>query len=117
VFLNLIINAAQALEEKVDENGELGVIRISTRVDGAEALITIADDGPGIPPELQDRIYEPFFTTKRVGKGTGQGLALARTTIERHGGTLRCVSEPGQGATFTIRLPLERTSSEIGRAA
>jgi two-component system, NtrC family, sensor kinase len=108
VFLNLIINAAQAIEYKVGPSGGQGEIRISTRVDGADVVIQIADDGPGIPPELQDRIYEPFFTTKEVGKGTGQGLALARTTIERHAGSLDCASAMGAGTTFTIRLPLVR---------
>ena len=117
VFLNLIINAAQALEDQVAAGGALGLIRISTRAEGAEVLIEIADDGPGIPPELQERIYEPFFTTKQVGKGTGQGLALARNTVERHGGSLACSSEPGRGATFTIRLPLDRTSGDMARAA
>jgi signal transduction histidine kinase len=70
-------------------------------------VIEIADNGPGIPADLLDRIYEPFFTTKEVGKGTGQGLALARATIERHSGTLDCTSDAGEGTTFTIRLPLE----------
>jgi len=117
VFLNLIINAAQALEEQVSETGRLGVIRISTRTVGAEVQIEIADDGPGIPLELQERMYEPFFTTKEVGKGTGQGLALALTAVERHGGSLECVSQPGHGAAFTIRLPLEQACSELTRAA
>jgi EAL domain-containing protein (putative c-di-GMP-specific phosphodiesterase class I) len=117
VFLNLIINAAQALEEKVSDCGQLGLIRISTQVIGSEVDIEIADDGPGIPRELQERIYEPFFTTKKVGQGTGQGLALALSTIERHGGSLKCVSEPGQGATFTIRLPFEPPRSQLVRAA
>jgi PAS domain S-box-containing protein len=106
VFLNLIINAAQAIEEKVADTGEQGEMRISTRTDGATVVVMIADDGPGVPPELQDRIYEPFFTTKEVGRGTGQGLALARNTIDRHRGSLACSSSPGAGATFTIRLPL-----------
>jgi PAS domain S-box-containing protein len=107
VLLNLIINAAQAIEEDRPSGSELGKIRICTAVQRREHIvITIADDGPGIPPELQDRIYEPFFTTKEVGKGTGQGLALARTTIDRHHGSLRCASHPGHGTTFTITLPL-----------
>lgn len=117
VFLNLVINAAQAIEEKTAGIGPQGQIRISTRLDGAEAVIEIADDGPGIPPALQDRIYEPFFTTKQVGKGTGQGLALARATIERHRGSLECVSVLGEGTTFTIRLPLQPPSREITAAA
>ena len=117
VFLNLIINAAQALEEQVSDSGELGVISISTKLAGSDVQIEIADDGPGIPREVQERIYEPFFTTKKVGQGTGQGLALARNTIDRHGGSLECVSEPGRGATFTIRLPLERPRQKVVQAA
>ncbi len=108
VFLNLIINAAQAIGEKVGSSGEQGKIKIVTRIEDDEVVIEIGDDGPGIPAELQDRIYEPFFTTKEVGKGTGQGLALARNTIERHSGALECRSTVGAGTTFTIRLPLVR---------
>jgi two-component system NtrC family sensor kinase len=111
VFLNLIINAAQAIEEKVADSGERGEIKISTRLDGSDVVVEIADDGPGIPAELQDRIYEPFFTTKEVGKGTGQGLALARNTIARHSGSLECSSSPGAGATLTIRLPLTQPTA------
>jgi signal transduction histidine kinase len=106
VFLNLIINAAQAIIDMVAGTDERGTIRISSGLEDGEAVIRIADDGPGIPLELQDRIYEPFFTTKEIGQGSGQGLALARTTIEQHGGSLECASEPGNGATFTIRLPV-----------
>jgi PAS domain S-box-containing protein len=113
VFLNLIINAAQAIEEKVGDSGERGEIRISTWLDGSDVVFEIADDGPGIPAELQDRIYEPFFTTKEVGKGTGQGLALARNTIERHSGLLQCSSSPGAGATLTVRLPLEQPTGIV----
>jgi two-component system, NtrC family, sensor kinase len=113
VFLNLIINAAQAIEEKVTDTGVRGEIRISTRLVGSFVVFEIADDGPGIPAELQDRIYEPFFTTKEVGKGTGQGLALARNTIERHSGSLECSSSPGGGATLTIRLPLKQPTGVV----
>jgi two-component system NtrC family sensor kinase len=113
VFLNLIINAAQAIEEQVGASGGQGEIRITTRVEGSDVVVQIADDGPGIPPEVQDRIYEPFFTTKEVGKGTGQGLALARATIERHSGSLECVSAVGHGTAFTIRLPIDRPLNEV----
>src|SRR5438477_9589305 len=95
VLLNLIVNAAQAIAESVEGTDRQGTITITTRLDSEEAIIEIADDGPGIPAAIQDRIYDPFFTTKEVGKGTGQGLALARATIERHAGTLNCVSAPG----------------------
>ena len=116
VFLNMIVNAAQAIEAAVGDTGQQGQIRISTRVEGNDAVIEIADDGPGIPPALLDRIYEPFFTTKEVGKGTGQGLALARATIERHAGSLECVSELGEGTTFRIRLPVQRQPAEMATA-
>ena len=117
VFLNLILNAAQAIEEKVAGTDEQGEIAISTRIDGSEVVIEFTDDGGGIPPELQDRIYEPFFTTKELGKGTGQGLALARSTIERHSGSLSCVSALGRGTTFAIRLPLHRSADGLAEAA
>jgi two-component system, NtrC family, sensor kinase len=117
VFLNLIINAAQAIGDKVAGTEERGTISVSTRLESGEAVIRITDDGPGIPPELQDRIYEPFFTTKQIGKGSGQGLALARTTIEQHSGALNCASEPGAGATFTIRLPVQTPAATLPRAA
>jgi two-component system NtrC family sensor kinase len=117
VLLNLIVNAAQAIEEgrgqQAADGDELrpGKIRISTAVDHGHAVLRISDNGPGIPKALQERIYEPFFTTKEVGRGTGQGLALARATINRHCGSLECDSAPGHGATFTIRLPLERSGA------
>lgn len=113
VFLNLIINAAQAIEEKVADSGERGEIKISTRLAGSAVVFAITDDGSGIPAELQDRIYEPFFTTKEVGKGTGQGLALARNTIARHSGSLDCSSSAGAGATLTIRLPLVQPTGDV----
>ena len=117
VFLNLIINAAHAIEAKTGGNGQLGHIGIATQVDGDAIVITIADDGTGIPPALLDRIYEPFFTTKAVGKGTGQGLALALATVQRHGGSLDCASTPGEGTTFQIRLPVDRSGATLERAA
>lgn len=111
VLLNLIMNAAQAIAEQRSDGGGLGQVAISTHADGDHAVIRVADNGPGIPEELQDRIYEPFFTTKPVGQGTGQGLALARTTVARHRGTLECLSTAGLGTTFTIRLPFEQPST------
>ncbi len=114
VFLNLIINAAQAIAEKVTGTDQRGTITITSRSEGNDAVIEIADDGPGIPTELQDRIYEPFFTTKEVGKGSGQGLALARATIvEQHSGSLECTSAPGNGTTFSVRLPLGPKEADL----
>jgi PAS domain S-box-containing protein len=104
VFLNLIVNAADALQD----NGTRGEIRISTRAEGTTAVITVADNGPGIPEDLQRVIFEPFFTTKEVGKGTGQGLALARAVVtDKHGGTIEVHSEPGAGTEFVVRLPVD----------
>jgi signal transduction histidine kinase len=108
VFLNLIINAAHAIADVVDEaSGSLGIIKISTHQVGSVVEIRISDTGPGVPDSLRDKIFDPFFTTKDVGKGTGQGLAIARSVVvDKHGGTLELESEPGKGATFVIRLPL-----------
>ena len=117
VFLNLIINAAQAIGEIADGSKRRGTIRIVTRVDDEEVSIEVADDGPGIPPELLDRIYEPFFTTKEIGQGSGQGLAIARTTMEHHHGSIECSSVPGSGTKFTLRIPLQRPQRDTAYAA
>lgn len=107
VFLNLIVNAAHAIEDKLKDIGGMGRITISTAHEGDEVVIAIADSGGGIPTEIQERIFDPFFTTKEVGKGTGQGLSLARSIItEKHNGTLSFETEAGVGTTFYIRLPV-----------
>jgi len=108
VFLNLIINAADAIEEKIDrDSGEKGRIRISTRQEGNEAVIRISDTGIGIPEEGKHKIFNPFYTTKEVGEGSGQGLAIGYSIIvDKHGGGLTCNSDYGEGAEFTVRLPL-----------
>src|SRR5580658_557793 len=108
VILNLIVNSAHAISNVVEKNGTgKGTITISTRRDGDWARVTVADTGAGIPVEIRARVFEPFFTTKEVGKGTGQGLALAHAAIvNRHQGQLWFESELGQGTTFFIRLPL-----------
>jgi PAS domain S-box-containing protein len=102
VFMNLLMNAAQAIETK-------GEIIIATRAyNGGDPGIElrISDTGKGIPPENLRRIFEPFFTTKPVGKGTGLGLHITYEIIEKHGGDISVTSEVGRGSTFTIRLPL-----------
>ncbi|GAA1809099.1 hypothetical protein GCM10009835_30260 [Planosporangium flavigriseum] len=107
VFLNLLVNAADAMQDKA-ERGERGEIRISTRVEGPMAVVSIADNGSGIPEHLQQVIFEQFFTTKEVGKGTGQGLALARNVIvDGHGGSIEVHSTPGEGTEFVLRLPID----------
>ena len=108
VLLNLIVNAAHAIGETTGRDSKnKGEIKISTRADGADVVITVADTGCGIPDAIRDKIYDPFFTTKAVGKGTGQGLAIAHRIIrERHRGTIECDSTVGKGTRFVIRLPV-----------
>jgi len=106
VFLNLLVNAANAVEDVVRGTNGKGKIIVATRVDGDLVEVSVADNGTGIPAEVQDKIFDPFFTTKSVGKGTGQGLALARAiVVEKHGGTLTFETQPGKGTTFFVRLP------------
>ncbi|MBW4612436.1 MAG: GAF domain-containing sensor histidine kinase [Desmonostoc vinosum HA7617-LM4] len=108
VFMNLIANAIDALEESLANYKEQkGQIRISTHIlDSKWVKIQIADNGPGIHESLQKRLFEPFFTTKPIGKGTGLGLSISYQIIEKHGGLLRCLSQPGQGTTFCIQIPV-----------
>jgi signal transduction histidine kinase len=112
VILNLVVNAAHAVSDAgrrplKGKGAVRGRIRIATRLDGAVAEIRVEDDGVGIPEELQERIFDPFFTTKEVGRGTGQGLAIARSVVaEKHGGRIAVSSEVGRGSCFRVRLPL-----------
>jgi PAS domain S-box-containing protein len=107
VFLNLIINAAHAIGAVVRDTRGKGRIGVRTRVDGDSVLIAISDTGTGVPEHIRGRIFDPFFTTKEVGKGTGQGLAIARNVVvDKHGGTLTFETEMGRGTTFLIRLPV-----------
>ena len=107
VFLNIIVNAAHAIEGSSKTGTELGKIRISTRGKEDTVQIRISDTGGGIPESIQERIFEAFFTTKARGKGTGQGLAIARrVVIDKHQGSLTFATEPGKGTTFIIDLPL-----------
>ncbi len=108
VFLNLLVNAAHAIADNTKGNGERGKIRVRTVPEGATVLITVSDTGCGIPEANRTKIFDPFFTTKEVGRGTGQGLAIARSVIvERHKGTLNFESEFGKGTTFYVRLPVD----------
>jgi two-component system, NtrC family, sensor kinase len=107
VILNLLVNAAHAISDVVKDSGDLGKLNVRTRLDGNEIEISISDTGTGIPESARDKIFDPFFTTKEVAKGTGQGLAIARSVIvNKHGGTLRFETECGKGTTFFIRLPI-----------
>lgn len=108
VFLNIIVNAAHAIADATD-NGlrGKGLITIATKAEHDALEIRISDTGKGIPNAIQERIFDPFFTTKEVGKGTGQGLAIARSVVvDKHQGNLSFTTERGRGTTFIIRLPL-----------
>jgi PAS domain S-box-containing protein len=114
VVLNLVVNAAHAIADKVKGTHDKGVITVKTFVENGFAVVSISDTGGGIPEAIRKRIFEPFFTTKEVGKGTGQGLSIAHNVIKSHGGLLDFVTEVGKGTTFYVRLPL---AVEEGEAA
>jgi len=107
VILNLIVNAAHAIADVLPKNGSgLGKITVQTRNFPEWAEIRIQDTGSGIPEKVQSRIFDPFFTTKEIGKGTGQGLAIARSVVvDKHGGSIHFETKEGKGTTFIIRLP------------
>lgn len=118
VFLNLVVNAAHAIEERVRGTDERGLIKVrSAEVDGG-VEVTVSDNGIGIPEHVRERLYDPFFTTKPVGKGTGQGLAISRHAVDRHRGRLDFTSELGRGTTFRVWLPLGPASkADVSGAA
>jgi PAS domain S-box-containing protein len=107
VVLNLIVNAAHAVADVVGKGGsEKGKIKVQTRNCQEWAEVRIQDTGTGIPEKVRARIFDPFFTTKEIGKGTGQGLAIARSVVvDKHGGSIHFETEEGKGTTFIIRLP------------
>ena len=109
VVLNLIVNAAHAIgEKKAVARSEEGLIVISTRHREHWVEICVSDNGPGVPDSIRAKIFDPFFTTKEVGKGTGQGLAIAHDIIvNKHGGSISVETEAGKGSSFVIRLPIE----------
>jgi signal transduction histidine kinase/uncharacterized membrane protein affecting hemolysin expression len=117
VVLNLIVNAAHTIGDVVKGTDKKGKIRVATRVLGDQVEISIGDTGKGIPVDVRARIFDPFFTTKEVGKGTGQGLAIARSVVvDKHGGTLHFETELGVGTTFFIRLPINGPSAASAAA-
>jgi PAS domain S-box-containing protein len=113
VVLNMLINAAHAIADaQGDENPEKGLITVSTRRDGEWAEVRVSDTGTGIPEEIRPKIFDLFFTTKDVGKGTGQGLAISRAVIvEKHGGTIEFETQMNEGTTFIIRIPINPDST------
>jgi len=99
VFLNLVSNAIDAI-------GKNGLIEVKSSVDGRNINVHITDNGPGIPEDQQKRVFDPFFTTKQTEKGTGLGLWVSYNIIERLGGAIRLRSQPGEGTTFTVQIPI-----------
>lgn len=108
VWLNLIINAAHAIAAKGGDSDNRGTITVTTRQDGVSVIVEISDTGCGIPDNIRDRVWDHFFTTKEVGRGTGQGLTIVRSIIDRHHGTITFQSDRSTGTTFTVKLPLQR---------
>ncbi len=104
-----MVNAAHAIGDFIKANpGQKGLITVSTRLDGDTVEVRVADTGTGIPKHIQNKVFDPFFTTKGVGKGTGQGLAIAHSVIvDKHSGEIRFESKPGAGTVFIIRIPVE----------
>ena len=115
VFLNLIVNAAHAIADaNRSHGGTKGTITISTQSKLECVEIRVEDTGYGIPTNIQHRIFDPFFTTKAVGKGTGQGLAIAHSVIcEKHGGSLSFETKEGAGTTFIIQLSVSDPMTRI----
>lgn len=110
IFTNLVVNAIQAMPANALERNELRV-RVYRHANG-QVVGEIADNGPGIPPEVRDRIFEPFFTTKPPGEGTGLGLAICRSILVALGGSIEVDTAPGKGTTFRVMLPVSGGRSE-----
>jgi signal transduction histidine kinase len=105
-FLNLIVNAGHAVEDG-------GTVRITTALEADSVVVRIKDDGEGIPPELIDRIFDPFFSTRTVYEGSGLGLGIAYQIVKSHGGEIDVDSAPGEGTCFHVRLPAPRPESPL----
>ena len=109
VFLNLFLNARDAMPSG-------GWLSVTTRLEGDRVFAEVADTGSGIPSEQIARIYDPFFTTKAIGRGTGLGLSITYGIVREHDGTLLCDSAVGQGTRFTMALPMAATAARTARA-
>jgi len=105
-FLNIIVNAAHAIADHTQGGAERGRITVTTSTDNGDVVVRIGDTGGGIPEAIRQHVFDPFFTTKEVGRGTGQGLAIARrVVVDMHAGRISFKTELGRGTTFEIRLP------------
>lgn len=107
VFVNLVLNASDAIEERL-RGSETGEIRIVVTRERGWAIVQVRDNGAGIPADHLQRLFQPFFTTKSAGRGMGLGLHVAQKIVAAHGGTIEVASVPGQGTTFSVRLPTRR---------
>lgn len=108
LLLCLVLNAAQAVEEAEAAGAKPGRVMVRCRREDGRLELSIADTGLGIPPEIQEKIFNPFFTTKDVGKGTGQGLSIVLSILQKHDGTIRFETEQGKGTTFYVTFPLAK---------
>jgi CheY-like chemotaxis protein len=109
-FVNLLLNAAQAVRAKREAGSAPNFVRVSTFVADGAIVVRVSDTGVGIEPRLLPRIFDPFFKTKDAGDGAGLGLAIAHNLVRRVGGDIRVTSEPGEGSTFDVALPLDASS-------
>lgn len=108
VFLSIVVNAAHAITERYGE-GDQGRIDVISRHEGDDIVVTVTDNGSGMPGEVCEKVFDPFFTTKEVGSGSGQGLAIAYdTVVNGHGGSIGVTSTLNEGTTFVVRIPIER---------
>jgi signal transduction histidine kinase len=112
VVLNLLINASHAIFDAIGDTRQRGTLTVRTRHLGDDVEISIGDTGTGIAEAVRAKVFDPFFTTKEVGRGTGQGLAVAHSiVVKKHGGSLRFETEWGKGTTFFVRLPVDARSA------
>ena len=120
VFLNLIGNGFYAANKRARGNGEAGyrpTLQVTTRDLGEAVEIRVRDNGTGIPPEIREKLFQPFFTTKSTGEGTGLGLSISWDNVtQQHGGSIEVNCEPGEFTEFTIRLPRSRRAPAAPRA-
>jgi len=115
LLLNILVNAAHANSQRHKDGNMAGLIRVTSKHSDGNIVITIEDNGTGIPLSIQNKIFDPFFTTKEVGKGTGQGLAIAHDIASKHNGFISFTSVEGQGTTFTITIPLTENEASSSK--
>jgi signal transduction histidine kinase len=109
VILNLINNAFYAVKEKAASAAidYTPMVKVMTTKSGTQLILTVTDNGKGIPSNIKDKIFQPFFTTKPTGEGTGLGLSLSYDIVKAHGGEIRVQSKEGEGSVFTVQLPMQ----------